>query len=739
MSQAGAFGGGGNSPLNVQTLTGDTGGVVSPTGNNINLLGDGIVTVDGDPGTSTVTINVSEAVVTTYTTDAGDAVAVGNTLNIVGASVITTSGATDTVTVDMVNGTDGQLLIGGGTEPVWADLTSADGSVTITVGPNSIDLSSPSTGADSFTGNTGGPIAPIAGNINVVGGNVVTVAGDAVTGTLTTSLTNGTNGQLIIGGGTAPAWASLTSTDGSVTITTGANSINLSSPSTGANTLTGNTGGAVSPIGGNINVVGSNVVTVTGNPATATLTTAITNGTNGQLLIGGGVAPAWASLTSSDSSVTITTGANSIDLKAVSSSSGITTLAGDSGTATGSTVTISGGANIDTSATGATVSVALSDRIDLPSTNAAKTSGVLALGNCEFFSYTADTGELGSNVFIGKNMPSTTNIGFQTHLIAIGANAMSSISAADGLSGAIAIGNFAMQNGGIGGSATLGSAIAIGTLAMQNGGSNNDIAIGLNAMLESVKSGDAGESIAIGFSAMSAPLSGGKDCIAIGSSTLSSRGNENIAIGKLAMSVSATRERSIAIGSNSLVTGCGSFCIGLGDQAGNGTPFTSDYCIYIGSRGLSTDVSGTIRIGDRAGIDNTGPTYIAGIRGVATINNNAVAVLIDSAGQLGTVSSSIRYKENVQTLGEDSAVLHKLRPVSFTYKDRPADRKEYGFIAEEVLEHIPDIVVYNDAGEPETIQYHKLYGLMVSEIQQNRKKIEALEQRLAALEARLST
>lgn len=39
------------------------------------------------------------------------------------------------------NGTDGQVLIGGGTAPVWSNITSTDGSVTVTNGVNTIDLS----------------------------------------------------------------------------------------------------------------------------------------------------------------------------------------------------------------------------------------------------------------------------------------------------------------------------------------------------------------------------------------------------------------------------------------------------------------------------------------------------------------------------------------------------------------------------------------------------------------------
>jgi len=58
VSQAGiinvAGGGGSGSP--VQTLTGNSGGAVPPTANNINVVGSGSITVTGNPGTSTLTI-----------------------------------------------------------------------------------------------------------------------------------------------------------------------------------------------------------------------------------------------------------------------------------------------------------------------------------------------------------------------------------------------------------------------------------------------------------------------------------------------------------------------------------------------------------------------------------------------------------------------------------------------------------------------------------------------------------
>lgn len=52
-------GGSGGSSSNVQTLTGNTGGAVGPTANNINIIGTGGASVAGNPGSSTLTISVS--------------------------------------------------------------------------------------------------------------------------------------------------------------------------------------------------------------------------------------------------------------------------------------------------------------------------------------------------------------------------------------------------------------------------------------------------------------------------------------------------------------------------------------------------------------------------------------------------------------------------------------------------------------------------------------------------------
>src|SRR5207253_1281183 len=116
--------------------------------------------------------------------------------------------------------------------------------------------------------------------------------------------------------------------------------------------------------------------------------------------------------------------------------------------------------------------------------------------------------------------------------------------------------------------------------------------------------------------------------------------------------------------------------------------------IEIGSPGDPIDGDeNTIRIGDvqtRA--------FIAGIRGVTTQNTNAVPVVIDSAGQLGTMSSSQRYKHEIKPMDRASEAILALKPVTFEYKSDKTNTPQFGLIAEQVASINPDLVVRDTHG-----------------------------------------
>ena len=236
----------------------------------------------------------------------------------------------------------------------------------------------------------------------------------------------GTDGQIIIGSTAgSPSWTTLGSSDGSVIITNAANSIDLVAVGGGGGGSTTFITDVNSPAvisGSNITMAGGGVLETDGTTAN-TVTFNLTNGTTGQLLIGGGANAAWANLTSSGGTVTITEGANTINLEAVGSGGGTTTFATDSGSATASsgTVTIAGGLNINTSAASHTVTVNLDNSISLPATNAAGDEGLYSINSLDFM-HSYGTG----NTFLGESAGNRTlTTGSATNNVAVGTSVLS--------------------------------------------------------------------------------------------------------------------------------------------------------------------------------------------------------------------------------------------------------------------------------------------------------------------------
>jgi Chaperone of endosialidase len=170
----------------------------------------------------------------------------------------------------------------------------------------------------------------------------------------------------------------------------------------------------------------------------------------------------------------------------------------------------------------------------------------------------------------------------------------------------------------------------------------------------------------------------GSDNTASGLSALSSNtsGDLNVAYGVEALFSNTTGTANTAIGTSALqnnITGTGNVALGAG--AGSGIT-TADFVIAIGE--------------DVAGANVSGSCFISNIRGVTTANADAIPVLIDSLGQLGTASSSRRFKKEIKPMDKASEAILALKPVTFHYKSDKANTPQFGLIAEEVAEVNPD-------------------------------------------------
>ena len=302
---------------------------------------------------------------------------------------------------------------------------------------------------------------------------------------------------------------------------------------------------------------------------------------------------------------------------------------------------------------------------------------------------------------------------------------------------------------------------------------NGNTALGIGALLSNAPGSD---NTAVGSSALGGNSNVGADNTAMGSQALSrnTNGHSNTAVGSIALMLNTIGINNTAIGQEALrinVGGSGNTAIGLesldyntsgnynialGFQAGYNLT-TGDNNITIGDVGNPGEAS-TTRIGNMGQLR----FFAGGIRNITTGNNDAVPVMIDSAGQLGTAGSSRRYKEDIEDMGEASRDLMRLRPVTFRYKKPFADGSkpvQYGLIAEEVDEVYPDLVAHSADGQIETVKYQVLDSMLLNEVQrqnqhaqqqdetihqqreqvlQQKEQIKSLEARLAALEAVMS-
>lgn len=195
----------------LKTLTGNSGGAISPTANNINTLGTGSITIAGAGSTLTTQLTglTNHAVLvgagTATITNVGPTATAGQVLQSAGAaadpafstatypltttvSQILYSSSTNTVTglatanravlttgatgipVLTALATDGQLIIGSTAGvPAAATLTAGTG-ISITNGSNSISIAvNGAIVGETITGDSGGSLSPTAGNWNILG------------------------------------------------------------------------------------------------------------------------------------------------------------------------------------------------------------------------------------------------------------------------------------------------------------------------------------------------------------------------------------------------------------------------------------------------------------------------------------------------------------------------------------------------------------------------------------------
>jgi hypothetical protein len=151
----------------------------------------------------------------------------------------------------------------------------------------------------------------------------------------------------------------------------------------------------------------------------------------------------------------------------------------------------------------------------------------------------------------------------------------------------------------------------------------------------------------------------------------------------------------------------------------------------------------------RLTVNNGGNVTVANLAG-----SGNRAVYSDASGNLTNTSSDGTLKTDVEDIRAPLRMALGLRPVTFRWKDvlRFGPQREVGFIAQEVMQVVPEVVATNSDGTY-TLDYAKLVAVVVGAVQElfddrtwMARRIQALEDRvqqqedrLAQLEARLSS
>lgn len=383
-------------------------------------------------------------------------------------------------------------------------------------------------------------------------------------------------------------------------------------------------------------------------------------------------------------------------------------LTGDTGTATPSagSIQIAGTLNqIDTIGAASAVTISLPSEI--------QSGSVTAIGGIRQFT------SVGTAACPNFTSTGVTAVGYgalgvntATHSTAVGSGALA---ANVGGTGNTAVGYLAIASN------TGNQNTAVGDSALtSNTVNSNSAAFGYQALQLST----GGSNSAFGSQAGKAITSGSGICAFGGQALTGATGSNNIGIGYQAgISVSSGTSNTL-IGSqvSSGITSGNSNVI-IGAIAGSGYSGTESGNIVIGQGVAGTASENNVtRIGTQG---TQTKCVIAGIFGV-TVGGSGVAVDVDNTGQLGTVVSSIRYKDHVKDI-EGTERIYDLHPVSFVYKNSPEVRR-YGLIAEEAVEVIPEMAVYGNGGTLETVRYNDLPIFLLAEIQKLKSEIKDLKE-----------
>jgi hypothetical protein len=230
-------------------------------------------------------------------------------------------------------------------------------------------------------------------------------------------------------------------------------------------------------------------------------------------------------------------------------------------------------------------------------------------------------------------------------------------------------------------------------------------------------------------------ITSGQHNVGVGSQALgyNTSGNGNVGVGFVALGSNTGGSANVAIGFDALANlTSGQNNVALGMNAGVGIT-TGDNNIYIGNNGSDGD-SDVIRIG------TPGTHQSASIAGIYNHATTGVPVYVVSSGQLGTLTSSAKFKQHIESMGDASDVLLALKPVTYQYKPEidPEGIPQFGLVAEDVEKVNPDLVVHDAEHGIYTVRYQAVDAMLLNEFLKEHRKVAAQDALIQDLQQNLA-
>lgn len=183
--------------------------------------------------------------------------------------------------------------------------------------------------------------------------------------------------------------------------------------------------------------------------------------------------------------------------------------------------------------------------------------------------------------------------------------------------------------------------------------------------------------------------------------------------------------RSLGVYRNFSGNSAAGVIISLGRRDGSGGVFDTAQIVSTGSNNTATngDISfHTLTSGSltqKMKIDSAGKVFMPSL---ASSGSGTNVIINPSTGELYEETSSLQFKKQVQDIKFDTSKLYDIRPRTFIRLE--SDVEEFGLIAEEVTNLIPDVVSFKN-NKPYSINYAKLVVPIIAEMK--KLKAEILE------------